>query len=317
MGEIHITYKKSGEVKYPSGHLVPQVGPLFVDMLTMTLEVPHYETLVGFAVAEESGAWKSVSKTAYASNLKLSDPAESVLIQCGPVKPSHRFFRVEFNPAKIDLPNLKKHLDLILPGGYSNLIASGIVTRIDLSVDAKYLDATDIIAAHGKMKVEAHFAQNGVIQTKYLGAVSSNKQVVLYDKVAQLKQANAKKGIASTETPPPHNVFRIEARLSKTNCTLQEVQNLHNPFSDLVLVAYPGSKSPKTYDPKWTLFLSACRFEGVETALKHFNEGDRKEFVQRLKAEGQVKWWNPQSVWEGLSQAIDSIADVGTSSAKS
>jgi hypothetical protein len=303
---VHITYKKSGEVKYPSGHLVPQVGPLFVDMLTMTLEIPDHlqgATLSGFEKAELSGEWKSVNKTAYHYNLKPSDD-KSILIQCGPVQPSHRFFRAEFNPSKCNLPNLKNSIDHIVPGGYAALIAEGVVTRIDLSVDAKYLDPTDIIATHGKVKVEKHFAQNGVIQSKYLGAASSSKQMVLYDKVAQLKHANAKKGVASAEPLPPYKAFRIETRFLKPNCTLQEVFNLPNPFSDLVLVAYPGSKSPKSYDPQWTLFLTACRFEGVKTALQHFNEGDRKAFMKRLHAEGQSKWWNPLVVWEGLPNAL-------------
>lgn len=310
-----VIHRKKGDTfTYLTGQLVPQVGPLFVDMLTMTLDIPvelHAEVVAGFKKAKELGDGKYVSRTAYSSNLKLSTEVEpDVLIQCSPKIPTHRFFRIEFNPSKVNLHNLRKNIDNILPGGYSHLMSAGIVTRIDLTIDALYLDATDIIASNPKITVEKHYAKNGTIETKYLGASSSNKQFVLYDKVAEIKHSNAKKVKAFKTAIPTDKILRIEHRFLKLNCTLKGVATLPNPFQDLSLVAYPGSKSTKAYDPLWTLFLSACRFEGVETAFTHLNDEDQENFRKRLKADGRTDWWKPETVWQGLPSAIDSIVNV-------
>ncbi|WP_183360563.1 hypothetical protein [Geomonas limicola] len=290
-----------------------------MDMLTMTLDIPeedHAKTMAGFQKTKESGDGKPFSKTAYSHNLKLSSENEAdILIHCKPTIAKqtgnkYRFFRIEFNPSKANLDNLKKNIDLILPGGYAKLMKDGIVTRIDLAVDALYLDATDIVASHPKIKVEKHYAHNGVIETKYLGAPSSSKQIVLYDKLAEIKHRNSKKGKAFKIPVPGEKIFRIEHRFFKLGCTLKDVASLPNPFTDLTLIAYPGSKSTKSQDPLWTLFLSACRFEGVPTALNHLNAERQEEFKKRLDTEGRSDWWKPEAVWQGLPLAINKIISV-------
>ncbi|GFO58752.1 hypothetical protein GMST_10770 [Geomonas silvestris] len=318
--------KKGDKTHYLSGDLVPQVGVLFVDMLTMTLDIPekdHGTVIAKFQKAKENGDGKWIKKTAYQFCLKLSGVDEAdILVECCPTtskndKNSYRFIRIEFNPAKVNLPNLRKNIDFIIPGGYALLMKQGIVTRIDLTVDASYLDATDVVAMNPKVKVERHYAKNGTIETKYLGASSSNKQTVLYDKVAHLKHLNAKKEKALKTPLPPHNIFRIEQRLLKLNCTLNAVASLPNPFTDLTLIAYPGAKLTDAYSPLWTLFLSACRFEGVNAALQHLSPEHQEEFKRRLHKEGRSDWWKPGKVWEGVSAAIKVILTVKSNSPSS
>lgn len=70
------------------------------------------------------------------------------------------------------------------------------------------------------------------------------------------------------------------------------------------------SKSMQHYDPMWTLFFSACCFEGVKNALLHFNEQDRKHYQQRLIATGKSDWWKPEEVWQGLPEALSYITNV-------
>lgn len=285
----------------------------------MTLDVPekdHAAVIAAFHKAKENGDGKKISKAAYVHCLKLSAENEGdIRIECSPTTSKksgnkYRFFRIEFNPSKANLNNLKKNIDLILPGGYTYLMKHGIVTRIDVTVDASYLDATDVIANNPKVKVERHYAQNGTIQTKYLGASSSGKQTILYDKVAQLKHANAKQEKGFKTPLPPHNVLRIEHRFRKLGCTLTDVANLPNPFLDLGLIAYAGSKSAEEYNPLWTLFLCACRFGGVEAALKHLSPHHQDIYKERLHKEGRTDWWEPGKVWDGVSAAISAIINV-------
>lgn len=309
-------YDKTGHiVKYLGGPNVPQVSELFIDRLCMTLDIPasqHAETVANFHKAEQFG-WGIKAKVGkYKHSLYLEDDAEQgqILIQCKPSNSAYRFFRIEFNPHKANLWNLKKDIDNIVPGGYADLMKQGMVTRIDFTVDVSYLDATDIIASHSKIEVESLYAKNGSIESKYLGASSSNHQTLLYDKVAEIVHSNKKKPKGCKVPVPTNKLLRVEYRHLKSYCTLQEHETLNNPFVDLTLFAFPELKSEKRYDPLWTLFLATCRYKGVKNALSHFNEDDKSIYLKRLKAEGKTDWWNPKKIWDGLPAAIEFVMNA-------
>jgi hypothetical protein len=314
-------YDKTGSiVKYLGGPNVPQVSELFIDRLCMTLDIPkshHAATIANFKKAEDCGDGekpkKKVGKYDYSLHLTGDTEEGQILIQCSPSNPSYRFFRIEFNPSKANLWNLKKNINNIVPGGYENLMNTGLVTRIDFTVDISYLDATDIIASHSKIEVESLYAKNGSIESKYLGASSSNHQTLLYDKVAEIVHSNKKKPKGLKSQVPPNKLLRVEYRHLKSYCTLQEHETLKNPFVDLTLIAFPELKSEKQYDPLWTLFLVTCRYKGVKNALSYFNENDKAIYLKRLKAEGKTDWWNPKKIWEGLPAAIASLMNVKSS----
>jgi hypothetical protein len=92
--------------------------------------------------------------------------------------------------------------------------------------------------------------------------------------------------------------------------SLSELGALPNAFSALSLTAYPEAKSLKKYDPLWSLFLSSCRFEGLENALLHLNDEDREKYMNLLQTEGKSEWWNPEKVWKGLPEAVGKIIKV-------
>ena len=310
---VHIQHK-NGKVTYPGGSEVPQVSNLFIDMLTMTLSIPkefHHKVVAGFHHAYNHGWGKKDYKTAYSNGLKLTadfpHDEGNILIHCAPKKTTHNFFRIEFNPSHANLDHLKTVLDHILPGGYASLISSGIVTRIDFTVDVSYLDATDVIAMYPKMKVEKHIGKGGVTESKYLGAIGSNKLIVLYDKAVQIAEMNKKKPAGLKKPVPSDKLLRVEFRLLKTGYTLKEIETVPNPFEHLTLIAFPGSKSPQSYDPTWTLFLSVCRNEGIPSALSHFNDQDQAHYTHRLNTEGRKDWWKPEQVWSGLPAALKAI----------
>ena len=302
--------------KYLSGHDVPQVSDLFIDKLYMTLPIPKNQQMQVESKFEEAincGIGYKCYTGGYYKSLKLTSSLideGTVIIQCTPKNPKLNFFRIEFTPSLVDLSILKKDLDNLLPGGYQHLIDAGKVNRIDLTVDASYLDATDIIVTHKKMKTEKLFAKNGAIESKYLGAAGSKKQFLLYDKVKEIKEKNKKKLKGFKAMVPGHSLFRIECRLLKLACPLNEIVNLPNPFTDLFPTAYPGAKATKEYDPLWPLFLCACRFEGVDNAVAYLNAADKATFTKRLEEKGKKDWWNPEKIWKGLASAINVITNV-------
>lgn len=311
---VHI--KKNGNLEYLGGSTVPQLSNLFIDKLYIVLPIPeelHAETIAGFEKAINNGWGKKIYMPRYQHSLKLSSDSSdegNIIIQCNPKNPAYRFFRLEFNPAKADLNNLKTQIDNILPGGYANLMANGIVNRIDFTVQATYINPTDILASHPDLKDGKYYGMTGSIESKYLGSPAINKEILLYDKNAEVVKSNLKK-VKGLKTPvPDHKVLRIEFRLMKTNTTLKELEALENPFLNLTLTAYLPSNLSTPYSPTWPLFLCSCRYEGVEKSLSYFNDEDREHYKNRLKTEGKTDWWKPAKVWEGLPSAINVITNA-------
>jgi hypothetical protein len=255
------------------------------------------------------------NKTQYQHNCKLSSNYAAyegeASIHCvpPPKKKGYNFFRLAMNPARVDLNYIKTELDKILPGGYAGLMKKGRVTRIDLTVDAYDIRIFEIIAAYPKMRVESHYGMGSNKQSKVIGKY--NKIITLYDKKQQLAEIMKNKSpFTYGLTMPEGYLTRIEIQLNRTNTNLKGILTLPNPFKPLSLVAYPGSMSPKNYDPMWTLFLAACQDHGRKTALTHFNAADKKKYKARLENEGKSDWWKPVEVWKGLPAVIDSILSV-------
>ncbi len=302
--------------KYISGHELPKVGDLFIDYLTMTVEFPatdHAQIVAGFKEAEKVGVGKKIYTRGYYHSLKLStdSPEEGkVIIQCSPMEPSYRFFRIEFNPAHTDLGNLKKDMDIILPGGFANMLDSGILTRIDLTCDVTDLNINEIIPKYPKMSTKMNYTKNGLIETTYLGAFGSDKQFVIYDKNAEIIKTNKKKYKWFKKEVPLYDLLRVECRLMNLNVTLKDMLALKNPFHGLRLPAYFQPKTVKGYEPLWDFFLTSCRHESLKIALSRLNKQDKENYQKRLKDEGINHWWKPGSLWKRLPKAVNSLTDV-------
>jgi hypothetical protein len=213
------------------------------------------------------------------------------------------FFRLECDPARVDLANLKTILDQILPEGYLGLLKKGKVNRIDLSVDVANIKVAEVIASYPKLQVAYNYGKGINAQSKYIGSAKSNQQICLYDKVAQMAEM-VKKFPGAVLPDPKTPLTRVEMRVKKTNKTLQEIVALPNPLKKLSLNAFLGSHSPKHYDPLWSLFLSACQDHGLKYALAHFSKKDALSIRIRFENEGKSDWWKPAAVWKYLQAEI-------------
>lgn len=303
-------------MKYLYGHELPKVSDLFIDYLTMTVDYPpseHKKIVDGFKQAEDVGNGKKIYTASYYYTLKLNMdvPEEgSVIIQCSPKDTTYRFFRIEFNPAKTNLANLKKDMDAILPGGYDKMMSAGIVTRLDLTCDIEHLNINEILPKYPKMPTKLHYAKNGLIETMYLGAFGSSKQFVFYDKTAEIVKTNKKKYAWFKTAVPPYDLLRVECRLTSLNCTLKHTLDLKNPFYMLSLPAYFKPKVVTSYEPLWDFFLASCRHERMDIALSRLNGQDKERYQKMLQTQKLTFWWRPKDLWKGLPDAIKKITDV-------
>lgn len=291
------------------GGTVPLVSDLFIDTLTMTLHIPEKEkdaVLIGFEKLVALHYAKKAKQTGgYQNCIKLSVDAikgeSEILLQCGHYKPNYSFFRIEFSPGQTDMDNLKSCIDKVIPGGYSYLVEHAKITRIDFSVNIFCLDINELIVILHGDHTEKHYAGNGSMESKYLQK-TSEQHILIYDKKKQLNKT--KKKLAT----PDYAWTRIECMVRKPKFDLKNIVSLQNPFTGLQLIAYPGTKGKQDYTPAWGLFLSVCRFEGVERALTYFiDTEERKQYATRLLTKGHIEWWQPEKVWAGLGAAISQI----------
>lgn len=159
-----------------------------------------------------------------------------------------RPFRMEFNPNKLRLID-KQILKIIIP-----CLEDISISRVDLTIDLFEVDCSDfILEKKGRPTATKEFrSSTGKLETKYLGAPRSEKQIRLYNKkVEQLaKGTQAEKEFASQF----EHWWRLEFQLR--NRSVEEIFDIINtiifkPFNfddlpietQIYLVAYIRDKN--------------------------------------------------------------------------
>lgn len=319
-------------IKYENGKLLTKTTksefsvkqfPLVCDKLTLTCDLPeklHMQVIDNFKEV------KSYPQGAYGYSCKLNelgvnpipykefseseDKLTSAFLQCAPSKKGHSFFRLDCNPAKVDMFDLKYIIDnnfLNFKGiGFDYLLQHGKVTRIDLAIDTLHEAANEFLYDYPKMRrVEVVHTKSG--RTEYLGGkYKSGKRIVIYDRVQAIKHSNSKKFYDAYKEPIPEMpILRVEFRL-KPNLKFKDILEMGNPFDGLGLSLF--DKLEKGDDSMWSLFLALARFEGAQATLARLPKALKKEYVDRLK-QGKVGWWKPKEIWSQFPSVIQSIID--------
>lgn len=182
--------------------------------------------------------------------------------------------RLEFNPNKADLS--------VLPAFFSVLKSHSLevarVSRIDVAIDyAIYLNP--LCWTCKDVSKEAQYLDSSTLQTRYFGAPTSDTQIRIYNKVAELKDNGA--GELDIK-----DFWRVEAQINKVhreNFFLQDVATISgfNPFERL------GFYDPYGFDFQkqglFSLFVATARAYGVEFAADQLDFKTRKRCLARLQ----------------------------------
>jgi len=284
-----------------------KVSPLYVDKFSATLAVdPSHESQIKENLMElmEVGHAKKAYKSLYylSAEILMGEFNESkLLVQCLPKRPGMSFFRTEFNPAKVDMAEVRAFIDAILPEGYQELAAKGICTRIDATVDVKNEEINKLLISHPGIAVTSGHYKSGRTETLYLGSKSSPKRICVYDKVAELKRKNTKQLIVKTPIPD-HPVTRIEARL-KDSVPVKDLATVPSLFEKRGIVSF---QSLPDFDEKFKLFLMASQATNGQNVLLALEEPTRKKYRKYLKTYS-AKWWKPDEIWQQWPVVIDSL----------
>ena len=84
---------------------------------------------------------------------------------------------------------------------------------------------------------------------------------------------------------------------------------LSNPFTDLVVTAYPPDTALKDDLSRQTLALA--RYEGMDAALKRLSVYGRKKVRAMLKPYHH-SWWKPGAIWAQLPALLHDLAHPET-----
>lgn len=298
--------------------------PLVCDRLTLTCDLPEH---LHNAVINNFKDGKHFPQGGYAYSCKLTqlgmnpapyvefgdieDKLTSAFVQCAPSKSTHKFLRLDFNPAKVDMSNLKFVIDNSFLNfkniGFDYLFEHGKVTRIDLAIDTLHEAANEFLYHYPKMRrVEVVHTKSG--RTEYLGGkYKAGKRIVIYDRIPAIKYSNAKKFKDVYKEPiPAMPILRIEFKLNPKDLLFKDLLQLKNPFSGLQLSLF--DKLEKGNDNQWDLFLALARFEGAQATLGRLPKHVQDKYKDRL-AKGAVGWWKPEKVWAQYSDVIKQIVD--------
>lgn len=291
----------------------PQVGALFIDKISLTLDVPkqkQIEIVSKLKILNDNHGlyFKHSSTYKYSVNISLDDimgNPSKIIFQCAPTTANKnkkiRFIRVEWNPSKINSSVVKSTLNQILPGIFHSLQSEGNITRIDLATDIKHVKPGNLLFYYPYIQCSQNYFKSGRIESAYLGTKDSDRQIVLYDKKEEQKKKNKK--LPFPYPLPLLDLTRLEIRIRKA-MSFAELLKIENPFANLQLRV---SKTPNTgagFD-EYRLFRRLCIWEGVAQALKQLSSKEKQtKYLNRIMSELN-EFWDPATLWLGLPTALE------------
>jgi len=211
-------------------------------------------------------------------------------LQINPIYQNAATFRCEFNPARLEMADVRAILDIVLPLGYSSLMNYGRCTRMDIAIDILGVDIEDMMVWNtAARRTRMYTGEYGCLETYYLGSLGSQRHFAIYDKRAEME----KNGIDMDLPDGP--IVRIEARL-RPSVYWCDMSELPNPFAKLNVASYA---SIGALDVETHLFLESCRLRGPQAALKRVKKLDASlwsKYSKRLE-QHVSPWWDPEHIW--------------------
>lgn len=252
--------------------------------------------LTGLQNANQKWAFAS-NKGLYQKGIVLKEAPEGIegtmLLLWSPWNEKTSFLRVEYNPNIVATHHWKWLFDSILPGGYGDVLARAKITRCDFAVDVTGVTVDELLVEFGHMQLSRVFSKNGKNQTIKLGSTEAETLVTVYDKVAQLKKLSAYWPDGAVQIPAKATT-RIEIR-TRPDSSVGSLPAMKNPFQKMHIQALKDINTED--DEKFALFITVCRLEGAQNALKRLSASTRKAYVKLLQL-ANVAWWNPVALWD-------------------
>lgn len=291
----------------------------------------------------EAGSAQKLSAQNKAFQLRLAVmvAGEQVVIECSPNRLGYPYeFTAEFNPNYFihggvgALNELATFFRRVLGLGARDMLFNSVVTRFDVNVDFDInpLDGT-LVSSKGKRggaNVMQNFEGDGTLGTLYVGALGSDRRLIIYDKAQEVltrelaPQAGkllaalaspewntmVKKLSALADEPPS---WRVEVRgLPKPALSIKQLPTFSRCFDSIGFLHLPTDRAPFNTSLGRS-FIGHARHVGVQVALQSLDEPDRRRMNRAISKLDTVEWWNTDILAGCISAALDKLAVLFTS----
>jgi len=214
------------------------------------------------------------------------------------------------------------------------LISEACVSRLDLNVDfdKNVLDGTliQVKGKRGGSTVMCNLDGHGALGSLYIGVPDSNRQVVVYDKAAQvlkeklaphsdkiLTALTSKKSdedwdflIKKLEDAMPKPVWRMEVRCRpKPALPVFRMLELADAFDDIRLMYLPPDRKPFD-DSLGRTFVRLAAQVGIPAALQALHEHERRKFNTAVAKLPEVDWWNAEVLRECIDNVLNRLTPL-------
>lgn len=182
-----------------------KIPSVLIDKLSVTLPVPpKFRMKVKNRLLEGIKHFKSKNIPAkhypnqerYGNNFKFTLPTDTaegffdLKISIYPMKKTHNFFRVEFNPNKLGSKGgrrIMKILTKVLGADIAaKLFDEGRVSRLDLALDVRKPLGNYFVFMRGLQQSEIYLDDDGAVESQVLGSPKSNKKrFTFYNKAVE------------------------------------------------------------------------------------------------------------------------------------
>lgn len=229
-------------------------------------------------------------KTKYTTKATMTFAGKNTLHICAGISNKKVYASFEFNPSKYSdqsWSELLCALECMLHNGYTTLHSTGRMRHIELATDFPGVSFSDVVILEPRLKpFNLSFEKKGSL---YLGSKQSKKHFIAYDK--------AKEIIAKNGHCPHKHLLRIEARLGGQTRTLNQIGELKNPYSTLIIADRAKLMGQQPSDIWPDIGAAIQNGVGVQQAYVSLPLAKRHEIALSL-ADYRPDWWKPPEHWK-------------------
>jgi hypothetical protein len=297
---------------------------LFIDRISLTYDVASEDHKKYLLAAVKEKGWldtwtdKKASKSSYQYNVSRSltlpdkdfEQDNVAILELDPRYTSTPFLRLDYNPHKISYLGLETCLESVLPFDLADIYEAGGVSRVDIAMDIVGVNPMQVVLDYQKTRHRANYIESGALETVYIGTDTGVNQLVMYDKVAEMKAKKLKIKPMSDYQFPTTSITRIEMRhrpkITKTNKIkkFNQMHKLQNLFAPMFIILTPRYIKKDT-DLRHNRDL--CVLKGLRHTANELTKQERAAFAEKVEQQWLPDFLDLKKLWSTLPQALQQV----------
>lgn len=265
-----------------------RIPSVLIDKLSGTLPVPDKRKLrvkngllklMEFCKRKNIPAKHYPSQDRYGNNFKFTLPTDTkegafdLKVSIYPMKKSHNFLRIEFNPNKLGTKGGRRIIRSLTQVLGADLAATfftdGRLTRLDLALNIRRPLGDCFIYMKGLQQSEIILGDGGTIESQVLGSPASSKRLTLYNKLVEQ---------CLPDTGDKH-WWRLEFVLRNLDCSVAGIDRELLKYFKKISFYSRALLDDECFDQP---FLQQVKERGLNAALYPLDRNTKAKYLRRL-----------------------------------